>query len=885
MAVKITEVASFDIDTDSAVKSINQYINGLKKLEAQRDRNIKAGKSVVTVNRQIDKSIDQINKSLKQETSTLKGNVAQLESVRKVQNDISRSSKKRLNLMDKEIKKRKAITSSIASQRRAFSQIKFLAVGAAVGIVASLGQIGTALENLNALFDSTVALQNNMAEATKDTVKEYVKEKAALDNKFDAVNAATVGTREHKDAVNDIVEQYGPYLSDLAKEELALGNSKRAQDEATKSILKRLAAQTKLAVAEKLIGQIIDSQIEQMNRTAQANTGVSQGIEDIAKQQGNLAKTFIDPFGLFDEQIDAVTEKIPDLSEGITDIQNKATQLKTTSAIEQLKKLGKVSDEFLAEFLQGFDGLADIFGDFKEGTDDATKGTTKATKEVKDLSGTLAGLSKQLSDAKKVLQEGIQITDTKALQEQQGFINDLEKQIKDLQTFLKNLDAEPIPIGELEFFEPDLDTLFTLDSDKVTESLQKGLDQLTISDLKAKIEGAEIEGLIDIEQIEDARNEALKLFQGTEQERDELNERFSQKRLNRERQTAREVLTLQLKILQAERLISEKAGESLDAFDRQIAELNLKLTELDRKEVEIKVNAETGDAEEKINKVKDTVNFVADGVEQLGGAIIQFFQQQTDAALNKLEGDVQRQQAFLDELLGQQEGANAQQVELERDRLDNLVAEREKAVERQAAIAQLEIALNAAIAIARAAAEGGAGAAITIAATLISLAVGFAQAKATASQAFASGSDYVTRGKGERPGTDTVHAMLNEGEAVIQTDKNRTYSSAVKAIRRGSIDPSLMHDFVTNPDKYKEFASTHMAPSLQRRMDMSGVSLAPVQGGMNKKHSDRMVKEIQEMKEMMGQITVSEWKVKGKQFARVVTSVQDKNRRNANRFK
>jgi len=306
MAVKITEVASFDIDTDSAVKSINQYINGLKKLEAQRDRNIKAGKSVVTVNRQIDKSIDQINKSLKQETSTLKGNVAQLESVRKVQNDISRSSKKRLNLMDKEIKKRKAITSSIASQRRAFSQIKFLAVGAAVGIVASLGQIGTALENLNALFDSTVALQNNMAEATKDTVKEYVKEKAALDNKFDAVNAATVGTREHKDAVNDIVEQYGPYLSDLAKEELALGNSKRAQDEATKSILKRLAAQTKLAVAEKLIGQIIDSQIEQMNRTAQANTGVSQGIEDIAKQQGNLARSFVDPFGLFDEQIDAV---------------------------------------------------------------------------------------------------------------------------------------------------------------------------------------------------------------------------------------------------------------------------------------------------------------------------------------------------------------------------------------------------------------------------------------------------------------------------------------------------------------------------------------------------------------------------------------------------
>ena len=877
MAVKITEVASFDIDTDSAVKSINQYINGLKKLEAQRDRNIKAGKDTVAVNRQIDKSIDEINKSLKQETNTLKGNVAQLESVRKVQKDISRDSQKRLGLLDKEVKKRRAITKSIASQRRSFSQLKFLAVGAAAGIVAGLAQVAQSISAVNDVLFPTIGLQNKVAEATKGAAIEYVKEKAALDNKFDAVNAATVGTREHKDAVNDIVEQYGPYLSDLAKEELALGNSKRAQDEATKSILKRLAAQTKLAVAEKLITQIIDSQIRQTQARAQANAGLAEVGEGILD-------AFINKFVPFGQEF---TEAV-DITEVATESAIALDNIKTDSARKQLEllaKSGEKGDEAFSDFLKQFDGLSEIFGDFQDDVDKTTKTTGKTTKEVKDLSGTLAGLAKQLSDAKKELQEGIQITDTKALQEQQKFINDLEKQIKDLQTFLKNLDAEPIPIGELEFFEPDLDTLFTLDPNKVTESLQKGLDQLTISDLKAKIESIEIQGLVDTEILEDARNTALKFFQGTEQERDELNERFSQKRLNRERQTAREVFTLQLKILQAERLIAEKAGESLDGFDKQIAELNLKLTELDRKEVEIKVNAETGDAEEKINKVKDTVNFVADGVEQLGGAIIQFFQQQTDAALQKLEGDVQRQQAFLDELLGQQEGANAQQVELERDRLDNLVAEREKAVERQAAIAQLEIALNAAIAIARAAAEGGAGAAITIAATLISLAVGFAQAKATASQAFASGSDYVTRGKGERPGTDTVHAMLNEGEAVIQTDKNRTYSSAVKAIRRGSIDPSLMHDFVTNPDKYKEFASTHVAPSLQRRMDMSGVSLVPVQGGMNKKHSDRMVKEIQEMKEMMGQITVSEWKVKGKQFAKVVTSVQDKNRRNANRFK
>ncbi len=734
MAV-IKEVASFDVDTTAAQKSINAYINSLQKLEQERAKNKKLGKSTTRVNKEISKTIKQINDALNQTTKTRKGELALLEATITAQNKLTQSSKKRLNIEKKVEAQTKKNIKSLSSTRRAFSNLKFLAVGAVAGLVAGLGQLGGALESLNALFNSTAALQNNLAEAVADTTKEYVKEKAALDNKFDAVNSATVGTKEHTAAVNDIVKQYGPYLSDLAKEELALGNSKRAQDEATASILKRLAAQTKLAVAEKLIGQIIDSQIEQMNRTAQANTGVSQGIEDIAKQQGNLAKTFIDPFGLFDEQIDAVTEKMPDLSEGITDIQNKATALKTTSAIEQLKKLGKVSDEFIAEFLQGFDGLADIFGDFKEGTEGAAEGPTKS---VKDLTGTIAGLNKQLSIAKKFLQEGIQIADTEGLEQQQKLIGDIEKQIKDLQEFLKGIGAEPIPIGELEFFEPDLDKLFTLDPAKVEESLKKGLQALTISDLRLKLEQVELDGLIDIDAIERDRNIALAFFRGTAEERDALNATFNQKRLQREQQTAKAVIQLQLQILQVDREVARSAGENLTAIDKAIAQLKLSLTELDAQAITVDVDIDTKNLDAKAAKTKETLSTIVSGIEELGGQIIGFFAQQAAATLAQLESDVAKQQAILGELLSNQAGANAAQVQLERDRLDALVAQRKKATEQQAAIASTEIALNLAIGVARAAAEGGGiGSAFTIAALILAAGIGFIQARQQAQQAFA----------------------------------------------------------------------------------------------------------------------------------------------------
>ena len=879
MAV-IKEVASFDIDTTAAQQSINAYINSLQKLERERAKNIKLGKSTVAVNKQIDKSIDAINKSLQQTTTTRKGQLAQLEATRNAQEKLGQSTKKRLALEKKVNTQAKKNIKYLSAARRSFSKFKFLAVGAVAGVVAVLGQLGEALGSVNEALFPTIGLQNKVAEATSGAAIAYVKEKGELDNLFEAAQSDTNSRKDRLAAITAINEKYGEYLPNLLTENSSLQDFATASDLATASILKRLAAQTKLQIAEKLITQIIDSQIRQTQARAQANAGLAEVGEGILD-------AFINKFVPFGEKF---TESV-DITEVATESAIALDNIKTDSARKQLEllaKSGEKGDAAFADFLKQFDGLAGIFGDFDEEVKKATGGTGAATKKVKDLSGTIAGLNKQLSEAKKFLKEGIQITDTEGLIKQQKLIGDIEAQIKALQDFLKGLDAEPIPFGELEFVEPDFDTLFTLDSAKVEESLRKGLQALSISDLRLKLEQAELEGLIDIDAIEKERNLALSLFRGTAEERDALNEQFNQKRLKREQQTARAVIQLQLQILQIEREVANKAGENLTLIDKEIAKLKLSLTELDAQDVSVNVDIDTDTLEDKAKKTKETLSTIVSGIEELGGQIISFFAQQAAATLAQLESDIAKQQSILGELLSNQAGANAAQVQLERDRLDALVAQRKKAAEQQAAIASTEIALNLAIGVARAAAEGGGiGSAFTIAALILAAGIGFIQARQQAQQAFAGGTDYVTRGKGEPAGTDTVSAMLDEGEAVIQKDKNRQYSPAIKAIRRGAIPAKDLNEFVKNYKHQKRAGSSMLiTPSMYRQMEAAGITLSGMGGnGISKKLMDSLLSEQQKTRKAIETLPIHQTRITERGLEKVVTTNQNHKARNNKRFR
>ena len=207
-----------------------------------------------------------------------------------------------------------------------------------------------------------------------------------------------------------------------------------------------------------------------------------------------------------------------------------------------------------------------------------------------------------------------------------------------------------------------------------------------------------------------------------------------------------------------------------------------------------------------LHKAKETTKKLTDEQKELLDNTTQLIQGVSDNVFNVLNAQVQayiegldkaidKSKSALDEIRANSENYNAQQLEIEKERLEKLENERAKAVERERILGQIQVGINAAIAISKAAAEGGGVAsAFTIALTLASLIAGLAQARVAAGNAFFEGSEYVNRGN-NKAGRDTIPAMLNEGERVITTDTNNKYWDVLSAVHKNRIPADVLNSF------------------------------------------------------------------------------------------
>jgi hypothetical protein len=136
------------------------------------------------------------------------------------------------------------------------------------------------------------------------------------------------------------------------------------------------------------------------------------------------------------------------------------------------------------------------------------------------------------------------------------------------------------------------------------------------------------------------------------------------------------------------------------------------------------------DSAERMKEIVGRILDAADQIKTAGFDAWGAWSQAQEAAMDK-QLDLQRRRVSEAEKVA--EKGNAVMFEAERNRLEQMLKEREKAARRTAAIAQLEAASNAAVAITRAAAEGGGFlSAITIASTLIALGAGLIRARSLA---------------------------------------------------------------------------------------------------------------------------------------------------------
>jgi hypothetical protein len=196
------------------------------------------------------------------------------------------------------------------------------------------------------------------------------------------------------------------------------------------------------------------------------------------------------------------------------------------------------------------------------------------------------------------------------------------------------------------------------------------------------------------------------------------------------------------------------------------------------------VDSEAANAEKRKKQIEDAQQQLIDATK---AAVNQFI----DAQIQQTDALIDQQQKRVDAARDIAENGNAELLELEQKRLDDLTRQRQKYVEAQQALTLIEIAANSALAIAKAAAAGnGVATALTVAAAVVALAAGFAQARAQAQAAasFAVGGYTGDGGKYQTAG------IVHKGEFVITKEKTQKYRPILEAIHAGR-NPMLVKGF------------------------------------------------------------------------------------------
>jgi len=500
----------------------------------------------------------------------------------------------------------------------------------------------------------------------------------------------------------------------------------------------------------------------------------------------------------------------------------------------------------LDKSLSGFDFGADGSGvsAITDGNKKAAASAKEATKEQQALAGTLAALRAEQSKLNEQIEKSTRLDDTVRLKELATRQKAVTKEIQDAEAAIKALTETQQPyvrsLAELRKASSELQKILDeqIDADDI-ENINRYSIQIAelgdeikrvekaiadankeklsllppeqgakeIAALRAEAEAVKIElGELAIERnrallsLQVQENAAIAKVTDNEKEKERIRKEFAARRAALERQSAIQNTQVQIQQAQAELAVLQASGDAeISQLNEQIAkveELRLELAKLEGEPVTVDVEVNTKDVDK---KTKEAIQKAADFAQELSGQIIDFVSSANQAALQAADNAVSRQEEILNELLANEQTASAQQVELERERLDKLNAEREKAKNQEAIIAQAQIAINLALAVARAVAEGGGVAsAVTVGLAISAALFGFLKAKQASEQAFFEGTTNVRRAAGEPVGRDTVRARLNEGEAVIPTATNKAYSPAVKAIYHGTIPAEALNAFVTD---------------------------------------------------------------------------------------
>lgn len=567
----------------------------------------------------------------------------------------------------------------------------------------------------------------------QELIGTYLNETKELNNLFGALNEANKGRGNKQAIIAELQKRYPEYLKNIDLEKASTEELAAAYDKVAISILRSIVQKQAQKEQEEVLNKIIQKQVE-LNAEQNIANELNQQAINLQNKYQDVSAT-MQPTGT-QLGVNKVKKEIADLTFQLGLVNTKYANL----AEELYKSIGKVIDP------------RTLTGSFEQSAKDSEKIVNNQNdKAIKSQKKYFDIILKLTNDQFKKSIKLIQNENKARIKAEEDYEKMLEDSIQRRENSLEELKNE-----------------LNDQTDNIINNRERELNN-------------------ELKFLEQQRNARLNEFSNNAEEQDKINQFFDKRRLELEKDANKKILEARINLLNQLRKLAVSTGDEnlIGEIDKQISEIELKIIELGKITGE---GLEPPDPKKLIEQIGEVITGVSDSV-------FSVLNSQVQAYINGLDKAIDKSKSALDEIRANSEDFNARQLEIEKERLEKLETERARAVEREKTLAQVQIAINASIAISKALIEGGGFAsAVTVGLTIASLIAGLAQARAAAGNAFFKGVEYLERGQ-NKPGRDTIPAMLNEGERVITTDTNDRYWDVLTAVHNNRIPADVLNTF------------------------------------------------------------------------------------------
>ena len=708
-----------------------------------------------------------------------------------------------------------AATEELTASQKAVNEVNAIANEQIAQETGELNQLFSSLKNTNAGSAERARLIDEINGKYGTTLKNLTDEKAFVEqldvayknlvtqiqNKARAEAKQTVLTKLYADQA-----RAADFLAN------STGNLAKAAASGNQEILNFI--DTLVPSQQEAVNKLIPLYQQLQLATENAKSGQAGATDEIKRLNAEIVK-----FGgveLIGGAFTTLTEKEQQALEEL----NKSFLTTTESELEALEDQNAIRDKFITSFdffLQQYTDSSNALDSVnKEFVIDPFKNTNATTvnsnaqkaadnlkKAINDLSNNLAKeiakqqlelrFQPQLADDPKTFRERlnrIEVETAKSLELFNLEMDQREEQAKADGTFTANAlkfaelraNGEKLIRGEAQ----SAITKLTIDAENernnfIAETAKINADLILQEQLDA------------VRELESERSQLIQQLSETQtaEERNAIKLKLNDN-LQAIREANKKAEQLELAAIETRRVAAVNAegvtADEITAINAQ-AELDIyntakKYSDARKKLNGEEVDSETDAAEKRKKEIEDAQKQLIDATKEAAKQFIDAQIQQTDAL-------IEQQQRRVDAAREIAENGNAELLQLEQKRLDDLTKQRQKYVEAQQALTLIEIAANSALAVAKAAAAGnGIATALTVAAAVIALASGFAQARAQAQAAasFAVGG-YTGDGSKYQPA-----GIVHKGEFVITKEKTQKFRPILEAIHAGR-NPMLVKGF------------------------------------------------------------------------------------------